>query len=123
MTVISATPNFHQYRLSGQMLNVHGPGLVDATDPSMLARLPVRPGGSDLCFRWPGDIADACAHLDRCGVVVQTGPCQRSGARGAGVSVYFRDPDGTLLEFITYPAEDRGASGVPGVMAESSDLG
>jgi len=29
-------------------------------------------------------------------------PIQRFGARGAGTSVYFRDPDGSLLEFISY---------------------
>ena len=27
---------------------------------------------------------------------------QRFGARGAGTSVYFRDPDGSLMEFISY---------------------
>jgi catechol 2,3-dioxygenase-like lactoylglutathione lyase family enzyme len=27
---------------------------------------------------------------------------QRFGARGSGTSVYFRDPDGSLMEFITY---------------------
>jgi catechol 2,3-dioxygenase-like lactoylglutathione lyase family enzyme len=26
----------------------------------------------------------------------------RTGSRGAGTSVYFRDPDGSLLEFISY---------------------
>jgi catechol 2,3-dioxygenase-like lactoylglutathione lyase family enzyme len=26
----------------------------------------------------------------------------RAGARGEGSSVYFRDPDGSLLEFISY---------------------
>jgi hypothetical protein len=26
----------------------------------------------------------------------------RNGARDAGTSVYFRDPDGSLLEFISY---------------------
>ena len=26
----------------------------------------------------------------------------RFGARGSGTSVYFRDPDGSLLEFISY---------------------
>ena len=33
-----------------------------------------------------------------------TGPLARQGARGQGTSVYFRDPDGSLLEFITYVA-------------------
>jgi catechol 2,3-dioxygenase-like lactoylglutathione lyase family enzyme len=33
----------------------------------------------------------------------------RSGARGRGRSVYFRDPDGSLMEFISYlqPAQHR----------------
>ena len=34
------------YRLGDQQLNVHGPGL----QPVPVARLPVAPGGSDLCF-------------------------------------------------------------------------
>jgi hypothetical protein len=32
---------------------------------------------------------------------------QRFGAKGAGTSVYFRDPDGSLLEFISYKSEGR----------------
>ena len=35
---------------------------------------------------------------------IEEGPVERHGARGAGVSVYFRDPDGSLLEFISYVA-------------------
>ncbi len=27
---------------------------------------------------------------------------QRFGAKGDGTSVYFRDPDGSLMEFISY---------------------
>jgi hypothetical protein len=27
---------------------------------------------------------------------------QRFGAKGTGTSVYFRDPDGSLMEFISY---------------------
>jgi hypothetical protein len=27
---------------------------------------------------------------------------ERFGAKGAGTSVYFRDPDGSLMEFISY---------------------
>jgi catechol 2,3-dioxygenase-like lactoylglutathione lyase family enzyme len=35
-------------------------------------------------------------------VEVELGPIERQGARGAGRSVYFRDPDGSLLELISY---------------------
>ena len=79
-------------------LNVHGPEQVG--EPR--ARLPVMPGNSDLCFEWRGPIADAAAHLARHGVAVELGPVPRHGARGQGVSLYFRDPDGSLMEFISY---------------------
>ena len=41
-------------------------------------------------------------HLERCGVAIEAGPMQRFGAKGAGTSVYFRDPDGSLMEFMSY---------------------
>jgi len=86
------------YRFGQQQLNLHGPGL----SPTPVARLPVAPGGSDLCFVWPGTAEEAVAHLERCGVAVELGPVERNGARGRGRSVYFRDPDGSLLELIAY---------------------
>lgn len=90
------------YRFGNHQLNCHGPG-VNATP---VARIPVPPGGSDLCFVWPGAIDGAITHLQQHGVEVELGPVERSGARGQGVSVYFRDPDGSLMEFISY--ETRG---------------
>jgi catechol 2,3-dioxygenase-like lactoylglutathione lyase family enzyme len=90
--------NVAMYRFGEQQLNVHGPGL----DPFPVAKRPVQPGGSDLCFVWPGPIEEAVAHLRAHGVGVEVGPVPRSGARGQGRSVYFRDPDGSLLEFISY---------------------
>jgi catechol 2,3-dioxygenase-like lactoylglutathione lyase family enzyme len=86
------------YRLGAQQLNVHGPGV----DPQPVARDRVRPGNSDLCFRWDGTIEEAAAHLQSHGVEVELGPVERHGALGAGTSVYFRDPDGSLLELIVY---------------------
>jgi catechol 2,3-dioxygenase-like lactoylglutathione lyase family enzyme len=68
----------------------------------MVARIPVVPGNSDLCFEWGGPIAGAIAHLEAQGVRVEAGPMTRGGAKGRGTSVYFRDPDGTLLELISY---------------------
>ena len=91
-------PKGFAYRLGAQQLNLHGPGFV----PAEVARLPVQPGNSDLCFEWPGPIADAIVHLGRCAVAIERGPMERFGARGPGTSVYFRDPDGSLLEFISY---------------------
>ena len=85
-------------RFGGQQLNCHGLGKV--AEPGALK--PVMPGNSDICFRWHGPIAEAAAHLAREGVAIELGPVERSGARGAGRSVYFRDPDGSLMEFISY---------------------
>jgi catechol 2,3-dioxygenase-like lactoylglutathione lyase family enzyme len=62
----------------------------------------VQPGNSDLCFVWAGPIEDAITHLERRGIHVESGPIDTFGAGGRGVSVYFRDPDGSLLEFISY---------------------
>jgi catechol 2,3-dioxygenase-like lactoylglutathione lyase family enzyme len=86
------------YRFGDTQLNLHGP----STDAAPLAPIPVRGGGSDLCFDWPGPISEAQAHLASRGVSIELGPVRRFGARGHGTSVSFRDPDGSLLEFISY---------------------
>lgn len=86
------------YRFGDTQLNLHGPGL----QPAEVALLPVKPGNSDLCFEWKGPISDAIAHLAKYQVEIIKGPMQRFGAKGHGTSVYFRDPDGSLMEFISY---------------------
>jgi catechol 2,3-dioxygenase-like lactoylglutathione lyase family enzyme len=94
------------YRLGAQQLNVHGPG----ASPSPVAADPVRPGNSDLCFVWDGSADEAAAHLRSHGVEIIEGPVDRPGARGTGTSVYFRDPDGSLLEFIAYAPASSGTN-------------
>ena len=89
------------YRFGDTQLNLHGPGI----EALPVARLPVQPGNSDLCFEWSGPIEGAVEHLKKCGVAVEQGPVARSGAKGSGTSVYFRDPDGSLLEFLSYAAK------------------
>jgi catechol 2,3-dioxygenase-like lactoylglutathione lyase family enzyme len=49
-----------------------------------------------------GPIEQAQAHLEHHGIAVEEGPVPRDGAKGRGSSMYFRDPDGSLLEFISY---------------------
>jgi catechol 2,3-dioxygenase-like lactoylglutathione lyase family enzyme len=95
------------YVLDGeQRLNVHGPG----STPHPRAATPVAPGNSDLCFVWDGDVDSARAHLERHGVEIELGPVERTGARGPGTSLYFRDPDGSLLELIVYPPLTGGST-------------
>jgi catechol 2,3-dioxygenase-like lactoylglutathione lyase family enzyme len=67
------------------------------------AAKPVEPGNSDLCFVWPGPIEKAVDHLTHRGVEIVAGPVDGdSGAGGRGRHLYFRDPDGSLLEFVSY---------------------
>ena len=91
------------YRFKNAQLNLHGPGL----EAKPLAKIPVPPGGSDLCFEWSGPIQEAVNHLRTHGIDIELGPVRRFGARGDGISVYFRDPDGSLLEFISYTENDK----------------
>jgi len=93
-----ARPVGFAYRFGDKQLNVHGPGVK----PAEVARLPVQPGNSDLCFEWRGPISGAIAHLEAHDVAIERGPLQRFGAKGQGTSVYFRDPDGSLMEFMSY---------------------
>ena len=64
------------------------------------------PGCGDICFVWDGTVAECQAMLQKAGVEIITGPVQRPGGRGRGtvpsLSLYLRDPDANLLEFMTY---------------------
>ena len=97
--IVPLGPTRFAYAFGDQRLNVHGPG-TDAGD--LVARYPVKPGNSDVCLEWPGSAEQAVEHLRGHGVTIEAGPVERPGARGRGTSVYFRDPDGTLLELISY---------------------
>lgn len=56
------------------------------------------PGSADLCFITSTPLNEVIAHLKYQAVRIELGPVPRTGAAGSLVSVYFRDPDGNLIE-------------------------
>ena len=89
--------------IGDQMINFHRPALWE--NATFTLRAPAaKPPCGDLCFVWEGTPALLERMLDRSGARVVEGPVDRQGGRGrAGSSVYVRDPDGNLLEFMIYP--------------------
>ena len=82
-----------------QKINLHAHG--KEFEPK--ASLPT-PGSADLCFIASTPLDEVAAHLRNCGVAILEGPVPRTGATGAILSLYFRDPDGNLIEVSNYAA-------------------
>lgn len=55
-------------------------------------------GSADLCFLTKVPIEQVLTHLQSCHVPILLGPVKRTGATTSLMSIYFRDPDGNLLE-------------------------
>lgn len=89
-------------------INVHPEQLIAMRGrPEYLRGPTAEPGCGDVCFTWSGGIDALLALLERQHVEVIEGPVVRHGGRGAeGVSVYVRDPDENLVEFISYEPAD-----------------
>jgi catechol 2,3-dioxygenase-like lactoylglutathione lyase family enzyme len=89
-----------------QMINFHRPEIWQREGFTLRAPSATPPCG-DLCLVWDGSPRALHALLAAAGAEVVEGPVEREGGRrAAGTSVYTRDPDGNLLEFIVYPAGD-----------------
>ena len=83
-----------------QKINVHE---VDHTfAPNAQA---ATPGSADFCLVTNDAIEILRSHLEACGVAIELGPVPRNGALGAMTSIYFRDPDGNLIEVSRYDSK------------------
>jgi catechol 2,3-dioxygenase-like lactoylglutathione lyase family enzyme len=59
------------------------------------------PGSCDICFRWDGSIEEAALLLNEREIEIIDGPSPRQTSDGRpSQSVYFRDPDGNLVELM-----------------------
>ena len=76
-----------------QKINLHQAGAE--FEPK--ARL-ATPGSADFCLLSEVPVAEIALHLAAEGVEVIEGPVEKIGAAGALLSIYFRDPDGNLVE-------------------------
>jgi catechol 2,3-dioxygenase-like lactoylglutathione lyase family enzyme len=84
------------------MINFHRPATWQRE--SFTLRAPAaKPPCGDLCFVWEGTAEALKAMLDKAQAKIIEGPVGRQGGRKrAASSVYVRDPDGNLLEFMIY---------------------
>jgi catechol 2,3-dioxygenase-like lactoylglutathione lyase family enzyme len=88
--------------IGDQMINFHRPATWQRE--SFTLRAPAaKPPCGDLCFVWDGTPDALKAMLDKAGAKIIEGPVARQGGRRkASSSIYVRDPDGNLLEFMIY---------------------
>jgi len=93
MTVLTFADGRKALGFGGQKINLHQKGRE--FEPK--AERPT-PGSGDFCLTTDVPLAEVIAHLARHGVAVELGPVARTGARAGLRSIYFRDPDGNLVE-------------------------
>lgn len=88
-----------------QKINFHPPQRWQRGDFTLRAPKAIPPCG-DFCWVWEGSREALLEALSRVGAQIESeGERQgaRDGGRAVGESVYVRDPDGNLLEFMRYP--------------------
>ena len=97
----AGTANIFSIQVGDSKINVHPEGYVAGLrGPTAI------PGCADICFVWEGTVEECQDWLAEAGVEVILGPSPRKGGRDFGrapsLSLYARDPDDNLLEWMTY---------------------
>jgi catechol 2,3-dioxygenase-like lactoylglutathione lyase family enzyme len=102
---VNQTPQRVSVHFGDQKINFHLPSSWQRETFTLRAPA-ARPPCGDWCWVWEGSPESLKAALDRAGAKIIEGPGPRDGGRNGGTvsgqSVYVRDPDGNLLEFMIY---------------------
>ncbi len=102
-------PHVVSVYVGDQMINFHRPETWQREDFTLRAPVAKPPCG-DVCFVWGGSPESLKGLLDEAEANIIEGPVERQGGRRAAASsVYVRDPDGNLLEFMIYAEDGRDA--------------
>ena len=104
--IVNERGNAYSIHFGDNKINFHAPerwrsGRFTLRGPTAV------PGCGDFCFVWEGSAELLKAMHDQAGAKIIEGPIEREGGRDngrvKGTSVYVRDPDSNLLEFMIYP--------------------
>ncbi|KAM6999819.1 glyoxalase domain-containing protein 5 [Tautogolabrus adspersus] len=97
MEVITFKGNRKALGFGQQKFNLHQLG--QEFEPK--AKYPTS-GSADLCLVTKTPLGTVAEHLKVCGVEIEEGPVERTGAVGTITSLYLRDPDHNLIEVSNY---------------------
>jgi catechol 2,3-dioxygenase-like lactoylglutathione lyase family enzyme len=98
--------HFYSVHFGHQKINFHAPERWQSGKFTLRGPTAV-PDCGDFCFVWDGSAESLRAMLDHADAKIIEGPVERMGGRNngrvKGTSLYVRDPDSNLLEFMIYP--------------------
>jgi catechol 2,3-dioxygenase-like lactoylglutathione lyase family enzyme len=93
--------NTFSIQVGESKINVHPQGFI-----AERRGVTATPGCLDICFVFEGAVDECRRMLEAANVPILHGPAPRAGGRARGkapaVSLYARDPDGNLLEWMVY---------------------
>ena len=105
---VSATVEFYQ-RVLGMTPVEHMPGKwalrfgdhkisLQPADHRPPMAIGTTPGSGNFCVLTDEPVDEVAGRLRTLGIAIESGPVEKVGATGPIMSVYFRDPDGNLVE-------------------------